>query len=156
MKVLVVYYSLTGTTKDLAESLAAELNADLEEVVTIRSFEGFFGYIRAAYGSVRGAVPEIASTQCDPSSYDLIVAGGPLWAGHCATPLRAYLEKHRSSFKDVAFFLTFGGSKSDTAFSEMEAYAGRPGRATLRVKAIEIMDKTYTAKLNAFKEALAT
>ena len=47
-KVLVVYYSRTGTTRSLASALAKMLAADLEEICDCSNREGPGGYLRSA------------------------------------------------------------------------------------------------------------
>jgi len=47
MKTLVVYYSRTGKTKFVAEKIAVELKADVEEVVDLKSRSGRFGFLKA-------------------------------------------------------------------------------------------------------------
>ena len=48
MKSLVVYYTRTGNTKFVAETIAAELGSDIEEVVDIKKREGTLGYMSAS------------------------------------------------------------------------------------------------------------
>ena len=47
MKSLVVYHSRTGSIKFAAEEIAAELGADLEEIVDLKSIEEKLGWLSA-------------------------------------------------------------------------------------------------------------
>jgi flavodoxin len=47
MKTLVVYYSRTGKTRFVAERVASELKADIEEVVDLKNRSGRFGFLKA-------------------------------------------------------------------------------------------------------------
>ena len=50
----------------------------------------------------------------------------PVWAGHAATPMRAYLAQNRGKFKRAAFLLTCAGSCPPRAFEEMTALSWAP------------------------------
>ena len=76
MKTLVVYYSLSGTTRAVATALAKELGADLEEIRCKRYAPGFSSALRAGYDSWRGNLPPIEPLSRAPSRYGLVVVGG--------------------------------------------------------------------------------
>lgn len=44
MRSLVVYYSRTGNTRYVAEKIATEFNADLEEIIDKKNRSGSLGY----------------------------------------------------------------------------------------------------------------
>jgi hypothetical protein len=46
-RILVVYYSRSGTTRKIAEAFSEALACDLEEIVEDKSRAGSFGYIRS-------------------------------------------------------------------------------------------------------------
>ena len=106
MKSLVVYYSRTGNAKFVAETIAAELGSDIEEVVDLKSREGKLGWISAGGDASRGKQTNIAPTTKDPSGYDLIVVGTPVWAWSPSAAIRTYLSRNNLSGKKVALFLT--------------------------------------------------
>ena len=51
MRTLVVYYSLSGMTRELAKAIAKELGADIEEIVDPTPRSGVLGYVRCGYES---------------------------------------------------------------------------------------------------------
>ena len=52
MKVLVAFYSRTGSTKLVAEAIAQALNADVEEIKDKKDRNGIFGFLKSGYEAV--------------------------------------------------------------------------------------------------------
>ena len=111
MKSLVVYYSRTGNAKFVAETIAAELGSDLEEIVDLKKRDGKLGYLSGGSDAARGKETKIAETKRSPAEYDLIIVGTPVWAGKLTPAIRTYLGKNDLSGKKVAVFFTQGGTK---------------------------------------------
>jgi len=109
MKTLVVYYSRTGKTRFVAEKVASELKAEIEEVVDLKNRRGRFGFLRAGYDSTRGNETEIGKTQKSPSDFELIVVGTPVWNSRPASAISTYLKKSDFGGKNVAVFCTNEG-----------------------------------------------
>lgn len=86
---LVVYYSLTGTNRRVAEALARDLGADLDPIEDVRP-RRFLGVLRGVLEALASGVPAIRYGK-DPAQYELVVVGGPVWGRSVAPPLRAYL-----------------------------------------------------------------
>ena len=106
MKILVVYYTRTGNTKYAAETIAAELGADIEEVVDLKKRNGIIGWLSAGRAATGGKETEIAETEKNPAAYDLIVIGQPVWGGSPTPAIRTYLSKNDLSGKKVALFFS--------------------------------------------------
>ena len=106
MKTLVIYYTRTGNTKFAAETIAAELGADIEEVIDLKKRQGITGWLSAGKDATGGKKTEIAETKRDPASYDLIVIGQPVWGGNPTPAIRTYLSKNDLSGKKVALFFS--------------------------------------------------
>jgi flavodoxin len=107
MKCLVVYYTRTGKTKFVAEAIAAQLGADLEEIVDLKKRGGAIGWINGGKDASRKSLTEIAPTQKAPADYDLVVIGTPIWAWAPTPAIRTYISKNSLSGKKVALFYTF-------------------------------------------------
>jgi flavodoxin len=107
MKSLVVYYTRTGKTKFVAEAIAAQLGADLEEVVDLKKRGGAIGWINGGKDATRKSLTEIAPTQKAPADYDLVVIGTPIWAWSPTPAFRTYVSKNSLAGKKVALFYTY-------------------------------------------------
>ena len=111
MKSLVVYYSRTGNARFVAQTVAAQIGADIEEVVDLKKRSGPLGFISGGRDASRGKETEIASSTKSPADYDLIIIGTPIWAGHPTPAITTYLKKTDLSGKKVAVFFVQGGKK---------------------------------------------
>jgi menaquinone-dependent protoporphyrinogen IX oxidase len=149
-RILVVYFSRSGTTRKLAEVIATELSADVEEIVDPTPRQGFVGYWRSLIQVRRRLPAGILQAKLVPSSYDLVVVGTPVWAWSVSPPVRAYLLAHKSSFPDLAFFCTMGRSGGERALQQMQQLAGKVPRATLAVQARDVVANTYAESLAEF------
>jgi hypothetical protein len=135
---LVVYYSLSGNTRNVAERAARQLEAEIAEVRSARYQSGGFRFLRAAFDSWRGRLPAIEVSGPSSEAYDLVLLMAPVWAGHAATPMRAYLAHNRGKLKRVACLLTCGGYCPQRAFEEMAQLAGLKPEATFTLREREI------------------
>lgn len=134
MTVLVAYHSHTGTTRRAAELAARQLGADIVEIRTSRYKRSAGGFLRAAFDSIRGHLPEIDDGNLDPGRYDVVLLMAPVWAGRASTPIRAYLQKHRDKFRRAAFALSCGGSVPQRAFDQMARIGGLRAEHTFTVR----------------------
>ena len=106
MKSLVVYYTRTGNAKFVAETIAAELGSDIEEVVDLKKRAGKIGWMSAGKDATQEKQTQIGPTTRVPQDYDLIVLGTPIWASKPTPAIRTYIAKNDLSGKKVALFFT--------------------------------------------------
>jgi hypothetical protein len=159
-KILVTYYSNTGHTRQLGESIAEELGCDSEEIVEKnsrgrlaaegeeRSSAG--SIMKAALWTLLGRGSPIRQVQRDPSDYDLTLVGTPVWAGCVTSPVRSYLKQHRGSFRKLAFFWTGGGGTNPRVFKQMAKTSGTAPVAVLGISADTLGTDDYKQKVREF------
>lgn len=114
MKTAIVYYSMSGNTKLVAEQMAAELNADLIPLIPKKAYpdSGFKKFFWGGKSAVMGDKPKLEPYAFDVYSYDLVILGSPVWAGTFAPPLRTFLHQHRDDLRGkrvATFFCCSGG-----------------------------------------------
>ena len=110
MKSLVVYYTRTGNAKFVAETIAAELGSDIEEVVDLKKRAGKIGWMSAGKDATQEKQTQIGPTTRVPQDYDLIVLGTPIWAWKPTPAIRTYIAKNDLSGKKVALFFTMASN----------------------------------------------
>jgi flavodoxin len=122
---LVVCYSLTGHTRQIAEAIAAAHDADLEVIEDTFNRGTGLGHPRSAIEGLLGLRSSITPPKHDPSEYDLVVVGTPVWSARLSSPVRAYLSQQRASLERVAFFCTQGGIGGKWALQDMAKVSGQ-------------------------------
>ena len=153
-KILVIFYSRSGTTRRIAMTLSATLGSTIEEIVEGRGRDGFLGYWRSIIEARRKRLPNIMPAKNDPSSFDLVVIGTPVWVWSVSSPVRAYLTANKDRLPAVAFFCTLGGKGSETAFAQMQGIVGKPPSATCAITAGDVATGGEVAQLAKFAGAL--
>ena len=150
MKALVVFYSKTGITKEIAVHISEELDCDIEEIFDVKSRKGILGYIRSSIESAFRKTPKIKETEVDPSDYDFVIIGTPVWAGNMASPVRTYLSNNNDKLNRVAFFCTMRSRGSKRTFLEMERLSEFNPLACLALTDKEIKQEKHIKKVKEF------
>jgi flavodoxin len=153
-RTLVAYYSRSGNTQALARELGAALGADVEEIVEPRHRRGPIGYLRSLFDVFTDRLPPVAVPHHDPARYDLVLLGGPVWAGHIASPLRSFAGRYAADAVQVAFFCTEGGKGAEHAFAELRKTCGRAPKATLVVDAEHLAPEKHREAVKDFARQL--
>ena len=122
-KTLVLYYSLTGNTKTVAEEIANRLGADIEEIVCVDPYDTNFQacIARCIQEREAGVLPEIEPVKADLSQYDVVFVGYPVWFGTYAPPVTKWLEGVDLSGKKVVPFCTFGSGGLESSVKDLAA-----------------------------------
>lgn len=152
-KVLVAYYSDTGTTKAVAEKIASYLNADLLEIESetpyssadvnwrnresrvFREHDIIFG----TKGNGQATAEDFQRTSSqvstrvdsdsviDLSGYDTVFVGYPIWWGIAAWPVNGFVTQNNLEGKTIVPFATSMSSalgRSDTLLREIAGGKG--------------------------------
>ena len=152
MSILVAYYSRTDITKKVADEIANRLNADSEEIISEVKYDGKIGYARAGKDGMREKIIELKDLTFDPSNYDVVYLGAPVWAGKAANPVISYIKQNEGKFKNVKFFVTAAKNGFEKAFEEMEKYVGKAPQKTIALTTKEVKKGEYKEKLISFLE----
>ena len=127
---LVVYFSATGTTKGVAEQIAAVTGADTYEILAAQPYsEADLDWndsnsrttIEQNDKTVR---PEIGSEQITFDGYSTIYIGYPIWWGEEPRSMDTFVESYDFTGKTVIPFCTSGGSGIGSSGDNLEANAG--------------------------------
>lgn len=148
--VLIVYFSMTGRTRPIAKELCRATDADLEEIREPRLREGLPGIWRSLLEAMlRRRTPVLAPVH-DPARYDIVIVGGPIWAGRMAAPVRTFAERYLKRARQVAFFCTAGGRQADDAFADLQRLCEHAPCATWLVDAKHLEAESHRAELAHF------
>lgn len=120
-KVLVLYYSLTSTTQDLATEIATKLDADIEELALVNPYDTNFDATveRGLRELEQGSFPEILPLEADLSKYDVVFIGFPVWFDTYAMPIATLLEDYDFSGKKIVPFCTFGSGGLESSVANL-------------------------------------
>ena len=154
MKILVVFYSRSGKTKKAAEAISEILKCDKEEIFDMKSREGIVGFLSAGTDANLRRLTAIKEIKNDPSLYDLVIIGTPIWSSNISTPVRTYLSLYKEEFKKVAFFCTRLGSDSKKVFDDMKNLSQKVPLVVLELTTREVARDQYIQKVKEFIENL--
>ena len=151
MKKLVAYFSVSGTTKKVAENLAKAADADLFEIVPKERYtDEDLNWMDINSRSTlemrdKNSRPEIEKKNLDTSKYDVVFLGFPIWWYVAPTIVNTFLESYDFEGKTIVLFATSGGSRfgetvkylrpsvsSSTLIKEGKILNGNPSLATLK------------------------
>ncbi|MGQ9617018.1 MAG: flavodoxin family protein [Spirochaetota bacterium] len=155
--ILVVYYSLTGRTEKVAEEIASKLKSNVEKIIDKKKRKGLLGFIFAGRDAFRERLTEIDRPLKDPSNYDLVILGTPIWASNITPALRTYLNMYKGGFKKLALFTTSGGKDYEKVSSKIAEITGIKPMSYAGFSKKELLQKnknTFEEKLSAFLKEL--
>lgn len=122
-KVLVLYYSQTSNTEQVANEIASRLNADKEAIVAVNPYDGDFHATieRCMQEREQGILPEIQPIAANLDDYDVIFLGYPVWFGTFAPPVITWLNNVDLRGKTIVPFCTFGSGGLDSSTRDLAA-----------------------------------
>ena len=115
-KILVVYFSATGTTRQVAKQIAKIAEADICEITPARPYSSadLDWTNQQSRSSVEmsnpEARPEIKTVSVDVSQYDYVFLGYPIWWDLAPRTVNSFIETTDLAGKTVIPFATSGSS----------------------------------------------
>ena len=157
-KILVTYFSASGTTARVAENLAKAADADLYEIKPAVPYtrDDLNWMNKQSRSSVemrdKSSRPALADTDANIAGYDTIFVGFPIWWYVAPTIINTFLEAYDFSGKKVVLFATSGGSGFSKAVQSLQ-----PSAPYAQIIAGEILNGNPSEqKLRAFIEKYVT
>jgi flavodoxin len=149
-QILIVYYSRTGVTRNVAERISRRTGAEAIAIRDVRSRDGVLGYVRSAMEAMHGTLPGIQLPPLHLADYDLVILMAPVWAGHVASPMRRFVHDHARELRHVAFCCTMGGSGAEGALADVRKLLGFELEATCALTDHEVFHDDCEQALSRF------
>ena len=105
MSKAVIYYSLTGNTKEAAKEIARKLGAKLFEIDLAKPLPR-----KPAAKMLVGGMQ---------STFGRIILGTPIWAGLPASPVNTFIKKYGVADRINAVFTLSGGGDNDRCLAQL-------------------------------------
>ena len=127
MKVLVAYFSASGTTKGVAQQLAEVTGGTLHEIKPEQPYTDadLDWRNKKSRSSVemqdRKSRPAITDKLTNLQDYDVIYVGFPIWWNTCPTIINTFMEAYDFQGKTVIPFATSGGRSIKKACEDLKA-----------------------------------
>ena len=124
-KILVSYFSASGTTKKVAEKVIAAVNGDLFEIepkekYTKEDLDWTNKQSRSSIEMNNNIKPEIENTVSNLEEYDKIVLAFPVWWYKEPTIIDKFLEENNMTGKSIYVFVTSGSSPIDSTYKSLQ------------------------------------
>ena len=136
MKKLVVYYSIGGNTRAVAERIARTLHADIVEIRTVKEYPDDYDVL-VGLGQKEvesGYLPAIHPLDLDFTRYDAVIIGTPVWWYSFAPAVKKFLSCYRWKGRKIYPFATNGGWLGHTYSDFKKAARGALVAPILNVK----------------------
>lgn len=126
---LVVYFSATGTTRGVAEKIAALTDAELVEIVPAQPYttEDLNYNDRSTRATVEQNTPDVRpeiANEISLDGYTTVYLGYPIWWGQAPRILSTFVEGHDFTGITVIPFCTSGGSGAGRTGETLGEQAG--------------------------------
>ncbi|MGE9883084.1 flavodoxin family protein [Blautia obeum] len=126
MTTAIVYYSMSGNTKYVADKIAERIEADIIRIDPVKAYpdKGAKKFIWGGKSAVMGEKPALLPYELNVEKYDRIILGTPVWASNFAPPIRTFIKENPNIHgKKLAVFTCFSGG-ADKAIEKMKKYIG--------------------------------
>lgn len=144
-KVLVVYFSATGTTKSAAKKVKKATGGKLYQIKAAKPYisadlsydnDNCRANVEQQDGTVR---PKVKGKVKNIRKYDVIFLGYPIWWGKEPMIIRTFLESYNLKGKKIVPFCTSGGSGISGSMKGVKAAA----KGAKVVKGKDLTDVSY-------------
>ena len=105
-KTLIIYYSRSGKTRLISETLAKNIGADILEIKDPKDRSGWWGFMIAGLDAFRHKHTPIEPERPDVDSYSTLIIATPIWSWNVSTPIHTLFEKNSFDGKKLILLTT--------------------------------------------------
>ena len=120
-KILVVYFSHTGNTREIANQIHKKVGGDIFEIQSVKPYPDDYDTVvkQAREELDSGYKPALKAKVENIDSYDVIFIGYPNWWGTFPAPVKTFLSSYDLSGKIIVPFCTNEGSGLGNSVSDI-------------------------------------
>lgn len=111
--ILIVYFSWSGNTREIAREIQSQTGADIFEIVPVHPYSDDYNTVlmEAQEDQHNQARPELTGHVDNMDEYDTILLGYPNWWASIPMPIASFLEEYDFSGKQIIPFCSHGGGR---------------------------------------------
>ena len=150
-KILIAFYSRSGSNRKVAGKLRQNLACEIEEIVDLKERRGAVSMFFCGLDTILKRHAKIRPPKENPLLYELVVIVSPLWAGSLPPAVRAYLSKNKNRLNALAFLSVSGRGKMNMgAISDFKKISGKNPVASLLLREKEVKKGLHEKSLEIF------
>lgn len=121
-RVLVAYFSWSGNTRALANTIHQKVGGDIVEIVPEKAYpQEYQATVDQAKAEQQQNARPAITTKVDLSQYDVVMLGYPNWWGSMPMPVHTFISENNWQGKTVLPFFTHGGGGVQRCYSDLQA-----------------------------------
>ena len=120
-KVLVVYYSYSGNTKQVAKTISSITGGDIFEITTENTYpQEYNKMVQQAKQEIADKFrPQLTFDIANIDLYNIVFIGSPNWWGTITPQVSSFLDNYDLSGKTVIPFITHGGGGEQNTIKDL-------------------------------------
>jgi flavodoxin len=121
-KILVVYFSHTGNTREIADQIHKIVGGDIFEIQGVKPYPADYdACVKQAKQELESGYKPALKTKIENiEAYDLVFIGYPIWFGTFPAPVKTFLSGCDFSGKTVVPFCTHGGGGQGRSVTDIK------------------------------------
>ena len=127
MKTAIVYYSMSGNCKFVAEQIAMVLQCDQIRIEPVKTYpdKGARKFYWGGKSAIMGEKPELKPYEFNKDEYDCVIIGFPVWASNVTPPIRTFLSENDLAGKKIGAYVCYMGGGGEKALEKLRKTLGR-------------------------------
>jgi len=154
-KILIIFYSRTGKTRIIAETIKDTLGVKLQEIIDLKDRTGFWGYMSGVIDIFFWPITEILPKEFNFDHYDLLLIGSPVWGNKFPPAITTFFSRAQFSDKKVVLFADFGSHMKESIFDRYRTLINERGGEVIDTFKIKTRGKCFDTIKNETKQILA-